>query len=472
MTASAVKGGKLIALTFDDGPSPYTAGLLDGLAKRNVKVTFFVVGQSAECYPKVVRRAYDEGHQIAQHTYNHPALTTKTNDQIQWQIQTTDRILDNILGQDLKYLIRTPYGDCNSRVLGQLGTANILWSVDSLDWQLLNSQKVCNEIVKQAYDGSIILVHDLHKTSVPGALAAIDILLERGYEFVTVSELFRRRGQELEAGKKYYSCKPNGIDHGPLADPTISVDNGKFSFGSIGYGSKVYYTTNGQTPTRNSTVYQKPMPLLDATLRYCAIADSAKTAVKTITITKNGNLFDDVNVSDWYFSAVDRAVAMKLFDGVGGYSFAPNTGLTRAMFVTVLYRMMTQLGENIVFTQLSTFPDLTQSWYKRAVSWAAAKGIVTGYNDGNFYPDRVISREEMCVILDRTLNWLRIYVPVGNPSFSDYDAISDWAKQSVCRISNAGLVNGMDGYFAPLGSATRAQSATVLLRLYDMLSAQ
>ncbi len=471
MTASAAKGGKLIALTFDDGPSVYTPSLLDGLAKRNVKVTFFILGQCAEYYPSTVKRAYDEGHQIAQHTYNHPALTTKTNDQIRWQIQTTDAILDKILGQDLDYLIRTPYGDCNDRVLSQLGTANIIWSVDSCDWQLLNSEKVCNQIVNTAYDGAIILVHDIHKTSIPGALKAIDILMARGYEFVTVSELFRRRGVELQAGKKYYSCKPNGVDYGELTEPTLRVENNGFVFNNIPHGAKVYYTFNGSEPNSNSYAYAKPIPLQNATLRYRVIADGARTQTRTITLTKRGNLFYDIKTWDWYFNDVDRAVTLGLFQGVGEYCFEPNTGLTRAMFVTVLYRLLKQQGLDVQSGLTTQFSDLTQIWYTKPVAWASKNGIVRGYEDGTFRPDQTISREEMCVILDRTLQWLGVEMRTTIPKFTDVQNISLWARDSVARVSNAGLLCGFDdGSFGAKKTATRAQSATVILRLYDLLN--
>ena len=473
MSASAVQGGKLIALTFDDGPSGYTPSLLDGLAKRNVKVTFFIVGQSAEAYPSYVRRAYNEGHQIAQHTYNHPALTTKTNDQVRWQIETTDRILDNILGQDFDYLIRTPYGDCNDRVLGLLGTANILWSVDSCDWQLLNAQKVCDQIVRNAYDGSIILVHDIHSTSIPGALAAVDILLARGFEFVTVNELFRRRGVELEAGKKYYSCKPNGIDLGVLEEPQVAIENGEIVFKNIDEDGQVHYTLDGTMPTKDSSIYSSPIPLYDGTLRYFLIAGGLRTPLRTITVTKQGNLYNDVLVSDWYFDEVDRAVTMGLFNGVGGYNFAPNVGVTRAMFVTVLYRLMKMQGKNINASTETAFSDLTQSWYKLAVSWASENEIVKGYEDGSFRPDQTITREEMCAILDRTLLWLGVQMQEEELTFTDLDQISEWAAQSVARVCNVGLILGQsDNTFMPLSTATRAQTATVMLRLYDMLSAE
>lgn len=470
MTTSAAKGGKLIALTFDDGPSGYTNGLLDGLAARNVKVTFFMLGMCAQSYPSVVRRAYNEGHQIAQHTYDHPALTTKSNEQIAWQLQKTDSILDNILGEDNDYLLRTPYGDYNDRVLSQIGSPNIVWSVDSCDWQLLNAEKVCNQIVNNAFDGAIVLVHDIHRTSIPGALKAIDILLSWGYEFVTVGELFRRRGVTMNNGVNYYSCKPNGTDYGPLTEPTVSYKNGKITFSNIPGGASLYYTTDCSVPTKNSALYSKPIPLTSGTVRYRVVAKYARTPVRTLTITENGNMFQDVMTNEWFYDEVDRAVTLGIFEGTGNYCFEPNKNLTRAMFVTVLYRLMQTFGKDTTVSGTSCFDDATGKWYKDAVLWANENGIVTGYQDGTFRPDKTISREEMCVILARTLSWLGVQMQEKPLNFTDNDKISAWAKQSVALVSGAGLILGnSDRSFAPDKAANRAEGATIMLRLYDLL---
>lgn len=470
LTASASTGGKLIALTFDDGPSAYTNTLLDGLVARGVKVTFFMLGQCAKYYPNTVRRVYDEGHQIAQHTYDHPALTTLSDEKIRWQIETTDAILDDILGQDLDYLIRTPYGDCSSRVLGLLGTPSIVWSVDSCDWQLLNAQKVCDQIVRNAFDGAIVLVHDIHKTSIPGALAAIDILLAQGYEFVTVSELFRRRGVSLDAGTNYYSCKPNGTDLGALKEPNLTVQNGKLIFENIPAGATVRYTTDGSVPNHSSRAFLLPIELYEGTFRYYVETDGARTPRRSITISGRGNLFRDVLMTDWFYLAADRAVSLDLFRGTGNYAFEPQTGLTRAMFVTVLHRLMTQKGETTGTTAEADFPDLTQDWYLDAVSWAYGEGIVSGYEDGTFRPDRQITRKEMCVILNRTLAWLEQSAEPTTLTFTDTEEISDWALEAVMAVCSFGLIEGHpDGAFRPQDTATRAQAAVVLLRLYDLI---
>lgn len=217
MPAQAEKGGKLVALTFDDGPSgKYTETLLDGLQERGVKVTFFVLGQNAQRYPEIIRRAYEEGHEIGCHSWNHPDLTELGDEKILAQFQDSFAVLDELCGQQGNYLIRPPYGNTDERVRALLDSPLICWSVDSRDWEYLDAEKVREQIVKDAYDGAIILCHDIHSTTIPAALEAIDLLMEEGYEFVTVSELFRRRDVQMEAGKLYYNCRPNGTDLGPV----------------------------------------------------------------------------------------------------------------------------------------------------------------------------------------------------------------------------------------------------------------
>ena len=186
---AGASGKKLIALTFDDGPGRYTEGLLDGLKERDVKVTFFMQGINAELYPSIVKRAYNEGHQIANHTYNHPQLTSLDDNEVAQQVKRTNQILTDAIGIKNRYLLRPPYGAYNKRVMGAAGTAGILWSVDPQDWKDRNSDIVYKRIINNAYDGAVILVHDIHSTTIPGALKAIDYLEEHGYEFVTVEEI-------------------------------------------------------------------------------------------------------------------------------------------------------------------------------------------------------------------------------------------------------------------------------------------
>jgi peptidoglycan-N-acetylglucosamine deacetylase len=185
--------GPYIAMTFDDGPSSQlTPRLLDILKERGIKATFFVVGQNAAEFPDILRRMADEGHEIANHSWSHPALTKLGAEGVRKQIENTNNAISAATGKR-PVLMRPPYGATNSalnkRLAEEYGLKVILWSVDPLDWKYRNSNRVYNYIVQNTQSGSIILSHDIHATTVAAMPETLDALLAKGYKFVTVSEL-------------------------------------------------------------------------------------------------------------------------------------------------------------------------------------------------------------------------------------------------------------------------------------------
>ena len=195
-----------IALTFDDGPSSYTPQLLDFLKEKNIPATFFLVGNRMNYFSSTVQRIVEEGHEIAYHSYRHKNQIGLSSEQILSDYEYSNEILQSIAGVDFT-LWRTPGGNYNTRVLDSIPLPHIMWSVDTLDWKYLSSYRVCNTIVNYADDGDIILMHDLYKPTVNGAIKAIEIMLEEGgYEFVTVSEILGRTGTAPEAHVSYSSA--------------------------------------------------------------------------------------------------------------------------------------------------------------------------------------------------------------------------------------------------------------------------
>ena len=176
-----------VALTFDDGPSIYTEGLLDILKENDVKATFFIIGQSARIQSETVNRIFEEGHEIGNHTWNHPNLTQLSDESIQQQIQQTDDIVTQIIGEPTQHL-RPPYGAYNDRVREVSGLPIIFWSVDPMDWKDRDAEIVAARIIESPV-GAIILSHDIHKTTVAAVPAIIAALKERGIHFVTVTKL-------------------------------------------------------------------------------------------------------------------------------------------------------------------------------------------------------------------------------------------------------------------------------------------
>lgn len=268
------KEEKLIALTFDDGPGPYTGQLLDVLEENHAKATFFVLGCNMERYPNSLKRAYDEGHQLANHTFSHEVLTQRTDAQAQEQIQKTAALLDEICGSGAGYVLRPPCGEFSRHLLEKLEYPAILWSVDTMDWRDKDAKLVAKRIVDGAYDGAIILCHDLYETTVEAVALAAKELRKQGYELVTVNELFRRRGVQMKTGTAYNKCRPTGTLLPGVAAPQITVTPAKNAASitlTAQEGATIYYTTDGTTPTARSPIYDGPI-LLRRGGTLCAVA--------------------------------------------------------------------------------------------------------------------------------------------------------------------------------------------------------
>ena len=198
----------LIALTFDDGPKrSTTTALLDGLSQRGVQATFFLIGEQLVGNEDLVRRMDEEGHQIGIHTYDHVKLTGLNRADFDAQVDKTRQMLKNILGHN-DFLLRPPYGMYDAGVQAMAGCPIILWSIDPEDWGDKNTAREVQQIVSEAQDGSIILLHDIYPESVQAALQVVDALHQQGYLFVTIDELFAARGIELQAGEVYWNAYP------------------------------------------------------------------------------------------------------------------------------------------------------------------------------------------------------------------------------------------------------------------------
>lgn len=205
--SNKTKNIKVIALTFDDGPGPYTNQLLDILEKNQVKATFFMVGENISRYPKVVKRMGKLGCEYGNHSWNHANLANLSAKDIKTQINKTDNALKKVTGKTTT-ILRPPYGSVSQTLRKTAGKPLILWSVDTLDWKYRNSSRVQNHVLSHAQNGSIILMHDIHKTTVQAMKQAIPQLKKKGYRFVTVSEMAAMRGIDMKKGEKYFSFYP------------------------------------------------------------------------------------------------------------------------------------------------------------------------------------------------------------------------------------------------------------------------
>jgi hypothetical protein len=178
------------------------------------------------------------------------------------------------------------------------------------------------------------------------------------------------------------------------------------------------------------------------------------------------NPFADVSESDWFFEAVQFVRQQGLMTGTSATTFNPNAAMTRGMMVTVLHRM----AGSPPYDPAGGFSDVTTgTWYTDAVTWAVANGIVSGYGDGLFGPNDDITREQMAVILYNYAIFMNIELPsIRTGAFTDDAQISDWAKEAVNAMYEAGIINGKGGgVFNPLAGATRAEVATILMRFLE-----
>jgi peptidoglycan/xylan/chitin deacetylase (PgdA/CDA1 family) len=185
--------GPYVAITFDDGPHPEnTPRLLDILAERGVKATFYVIGEPVTRHPDVLRRTRAEGHEVGSHTWSHRFLTTQTSHGIAGELTSTHQAIEDAIGVAPTSL-RPPYGAVTgamSRWIDhQFGYPTVLWSVDAADWEEPDAETITERLVERTTAGSIILNHDPLTPTVDAMAETLDRLLDRGFLFVTVSEL-------------------------------------------------------------------------------------------------------------------------------------------------------------------------------------------------------------------------------------------------------------------------------------------
>lgn len=188
----------MLALTYDDGPGEFTDQLLDCLEENNAHATFFMLGSNVPNYPEAVQRMVELGCEIGSHSYDHPDLTSLSLEAAKEQYTRTDELLIQACGQSAT-VARAPGGSWNSDVVNAVEKPFFTWSLDTLDWQTRNVDSNYNAVINgDLTDGSIILMHDIHQTSVEASLKIIPELVSMGYKLVTVSELAAAKGVDLQ----------------------------------------------------------------------------------------------------------------------------------------------------------------------------------------------------------------------------------------------------------------------------------
>ena len=197
------KNKKMVALTYDDGPSIYTPRILKTLKENNSVATFFVVGNRVPMYSDTVKKAYDMGCEIGNHTYEHKSLPNLSETEVKRQISKTNKEVKKAIGEK-PVIMRPTGGATNTNIKKWVGMPSIIWSVDTLDWKTRNADSTRRAVLNRVKDGDI--VHDLYSATATASETIIPELVRRGYQLVTVSELAECRGGMKETGA-YYSFR-------------------------------------------------------------------------------------------------------------------------------------------------------------------------------------------------------------------------------------------------------------------------
>lgn len=476
----SAKSTKLIALTFDDGPSTYTPTLLDGLKERGAKVTFFMTGHNANNYPSLVKRAWQEGHQICMHSYNHELLTNLSDTQIKENLRKTNNALDKAIGYDLRYSLRPPYGGYSDRVLNAVGVPSYYWSVDTRDWESRNADAAYRQFMNAAKDGSIVLMHDIYSTTVTAALRAIDTLKSQGYEFVTVNELLVRRGITPTAGEIYFKAYPgsHGTDD-TLKKPEISykdTSDGKKVFISGDSRARIYYTTDGTQPTPTSCKrYSSPFSVKDGTkITAICVYDwngfKTETVSKTVSYTQlsapkisvKGSTMSFYGLpegSSYYYTDDDSIPTSSSEKYTGSFTAKPDTvytvtgscpGYKGGECIRVCFG-----ASGWLYTDCDT-----SCWYFAACDRAVGMKLIT-LKDRTLSANSELNRAELAEL---------IYKAAGSPAVEEYVDLDDVPLGSAYSAAvswayNTGISLGCgEGLFMPDSTASREQLCAMLVR--------
>ncbi len=197
---------KMIALTFDDGPSEHTAEIIECLKNNDAKATFFLCGERIDANEDAVRKALEIGCQLGNHTFTHKVLSQMPVEEMMKELEVTDAKIKEISGENA-VVMRPPEGRFDDSVAANVGKPMILWEIDTRDWSHQDTDKTIKAVLDNVQDGDIVLMHDSYESTKKASLTLIPQLRKDGYELLTISELAAVRGYELENGVPYHNFR-------------------------------------------------------------------------------------------------------------------------------------------------------------------------------------------------------------------------------------------------------------------------
>ena len=198
---------KSVAFTFDDSPNKWkTTRILEYLNDYHFHATFFVVGEKMEVHKDLMLSIKNYGNEIGSHSYSHQNMNKMTDEEFIMDYNKMNNMYKLLFNENLKY-VRPPYGIIKENQLNLVDTSYIMWSLDTNDWKYRNSEYIVNYVLNNIKDGDIILFHDTYESTVTAIEKLLPLLYSKGYQVMSVSELFELKNKNTENNKIYYNAK-------------------------------------------------------------------------------------------------------------------------------------------------------------------------------------------------------------------------------------------------------------------------
>ena len=393
-------GQKLVALTFDDGPGRYSEDILNTLKSRDAKATFFMNGYNLDQYADPVRRMVSEGHQVGNHTYNHPSLAKSSDAVIRQEVSSLAQKLTEITGLagtgHTGFYLRPPYGSYNQHVAQVAGVPVVWCTVDSQDWKHKSGDHLVNYVSTQSRNGDIVIMHETVPTTAEAMGRLLDALKAKGFEMVTVEDLFWRRGITAEPGKIYFSAKNTGVDRCAKA---LYWDESQLDAHWAG-AAIAYVREKGIMKGNQYGEFTPNFPLT----RGMFVTLLGRMSGVEETPVESG--FTDLPSQHYAAPFAAWALETGIMNGLGNGRFGAEHILSRQQMATALARYVQYRGVTEASGPAPVYQDQEDiaAWAKDGVAFCSSLGLLEG-SDGLFRPNQDTTRAMGATVIQRLCDY-------------------------------------------------------------------